>query len=146
MCNALVTLKNNELNQNRTLSSADPSDLTDLKQKLETIMSADAVYAARAAAKVRAAGNPAVRNGKQDEAVVMHVANEIAAALNNAATQAKALPTTDRRSFQAKTEALVATLRTSVTGISVLHRLPDNPQLDAAGKSTSACAGVIPSS
>ena len=144
VCDAVVPFKNDIQRRAGTINFAGATNLPELKQKLQGLMSAGASDAARAASKVRAAGAPNVTDGVHDEAALVNAFSQLAKALSSAASQARALPTNSATAFLAAAGKLTSTAQTSVSSISPsINSVKDNSTLDAAAKSTLSCAGML---
>ncbi len=112
------------------------------KQALEGLLQSTVTSSERAVAGLRAAGVPDVAQGKTLSARVLDAFERATAELSGAKQKVASLPTSSASAFRSSTQALAASLRSSVAGIgSGLSELHSAALAQAAARSA-ACRSL----
>jgi hypothetical protein len=91
--------------------------------------------------ELKAAGTPAVSNGKRIADVLVQAFSQADAGLSRAATQAAAIPTTSAGAYQAAAQGVTISIRQTLAGIATARPEKD-PQLHAAAAKEPACRAL----
>jgi hypothetical protein len=109
------------------------------KQALQGFLSAVVADTDKALTKLKAAGTPAVSNGKKVSTAIVAAFAELKGALQKAATAAGSLPTTSASAFSGAAQQLGSSVQSSLGGIgSSLSNLKSS-DLENAAKKEPAC-------
>jgi hypothetical protein len=92
--------------------------------------------------KLKAAGTPDVKNGKQVQTAIVGAFTQLKSALQTAAGQAGNLPTSSPTAFQSAAQKLGSTVQSSMSGIGSSLSNLKSPDLEAAAKKEPACTSL----
>jgi hypothetical protein len=112
------------------------------KKALQNFLSSVVSDTQSAINKLKAAGTPNVKNGKQIQAAIVSAFTQLKTALSAANTTAASLPTASPEAFKTAAQQLGSTITSSMSGIgSSLNNLK-SADLEAAAKKEPACQSI----
>ncbi len=143
ICGTLTTWKNDIQSAGGQLQkgSSAATSLADGKQQYVVFITSLVAATRNAAAGLKAAGVPSVDNGSDIAASLQGAFVRASASLNRAIAQAKAIPTTNAKAYQAATSGVTNQFKRSLSSIASLTP-KDNAQLNAAAAKEPSCKAL----
>jgi hypothetical protein len=141
ICQAIGPFVRTETQRSSALNRSNIKSPADRKKALQDFLNAIAADSDKAVGKLKAAGTPNVKNGKQVSTAIVGAFTQLKAALQQAANQAGNLPTTSAAAFQSGAKSLGSAVQSSMSGLGgSLSNL--GPELEAAAKKEPACTSL----
>jgi len=112
------------------------------KTALQGFLNAVAADTDKAVAKLKSAGSPDVKNGKQISNAIVSAFTQLRGALSQAVSSANSLPTNSPAAFKTAAVALGNTVRTSMSNIGSGLTGLSSPALESAAKKEPACQSI----
>jgi hypothetical protein len=109
------------------------------KTALQGFLSAVASDTDNAVSKLKSAGTPNIKNGKQISTAIVTAFTQLRGALSQAVSSANSLPTGSAAAFKTAAVALGNTVRTSMSNIGSGLTGLSSPALESAAKKEPAC-------
>lgn len=143
ICGTLTTWKNDIQSAGGQLQkgSSAATSLAAGKQQYVVFITSLVGATRNAAAGLKAAGVPSVDNGSDIAASLQGAFVRASASLNQAIAQAKAIPTTNAKAYQAATSGVTNQFKRSLSSIASLTP-KDNAQLNAAAAKEPSCKAL----
>ena len=142
ICQAVGPFEKDVATRSQALNLSGVKTAADGKKALADFLQGVAASTDTAVTKLKAAGNPNIKNGKQIEAAIVAAFTQLKGALSQEATSAGSLPTTSPDAFRKAAEALGATVQSSMTSIGGSLNNLKSADLEAAAKKEPACQSV----
>jgi hypothetical protein len=111
------------------------------KSQYQIFVAALVTDTGRAVGELRAAGVPAVKDGKRISDALVGAFQKAQAGLSQAAAQAAGIPTTNASSYQAAATGVTATIRQALAQMATVRPEKD-PQLHAAAAKEPSCQAL----
>jgi hypothetical protein len=140
ICEAIGPFEQSVQTRSKNLRLATIKNAADGKQVLQKFLNQVASDTDNALVKLKAAGTPSVKNGKQVSATIVGAFTQLKVALTKAATQAGNLPTSSPQAFQTAAQSLGSSVNTSMQGIGTPLNNLKSADLEAAAKKEPACS------
>lgn len=122
-------------------SAAGTTSLSTGKQQYQAFVSSLVSVTGRTVQELKAAGVPAVNNGKSISNALVNAFSQAKAGLAKAESQAAAIPTTNASSYQAAATGVTASIRQTLAQMATVRPGKD-PQLHAAAAKEPACQAL----
>ncbi len=144
VCSAVAPFERDVLNRSDALDLTSVKSPVQGKQALEGFLTAITNDTSTAVSKLKSAGTPNVKNGKQISNAITGAFTQLQTAMNRAARQAKALPTTDATSFKNGATSLGNQVRTSMNSIgsNLQSSTLKSPELQQAAAKEQSCKSI----
>jgi hypothetical protein len=142
ICQAVGPFEKDVQARSNSLNLSSISSATQGKQALQSFLNSAAADTDTAVNKLKTAGTPNVKNGKQIGNAIVDAFTKLKAALSVAATQAGSLPTSSPTAFKTAAQSLGATVQTSMSSIGSSLSNLKSADLEAAAKKEPACQSV----
>jgi hypothetical protein len=142
VCNAVVPFQHDLQTRGQALQTSTAKNVTQVKQQLQSFMTALVADANAVVSRLSVAGTPSVADGKTLSSGLVMAFTTLRNAFVKAQGQVSALPTSSAAAFQSAAQGVLATIRSSVTGLGPSLSGLKSPALDKAAKATPACASI----
>lgn len=142
VCNAVVPFQRDLQTRGGALQSSTAKNVTQVKQALQSFMTALVADANAAVSHLSAAGTPNVTDGKTISTALVNAFTTLRDAFVKAQGQVNALPTSSATAFQSAAQGVLVTIRSSVSGLGPSLSGLKSPALDKAAKATPACSSI----
>jgi hypothetical protein len=143
VCTAVVPFQKDVSARGTALNFAGSTNVADVKQKLQSFMTAIVADSSHAVTQLQSAGTPNVPNGKTIATTLVNTFAQIKTAFTKAQSQVNGLPTNSPAAFQVGAQNVVLGIRSSFNGLGSSLSSLKSPELDKAAKATPACAGLL---
>jgi hypothetical protein len=142
ICQAIGPFEKTVQQRSSALNLSNIKSAADGKKALQGFLNQVAADTDKAVTKLKAAGTPDVKNGKQVQTAIVGAFTQLKSALQTAAGQAGNLPTSSPTAFQSAAQKLGSTVQSSMSGIGSSLSNLKSPDLEAAAKKEPACTSL----
>jgi hypothetical protein len=142
ICQAIGPFEKSVQSRSSQLNLGNIKSPADGKAALQKFLNAVAADTNTALGKLKAAGTPDVKNGKQVQAAIVGAFTQLKTALSAAAGQAGNLPVNSPTAFQAAAQKLGTTVQSSMSGIGSSLSNLKSADLESAAKKEPACTSL----
>lgn len=144
VCTAVGPFEKDVVRRSSALNLATINNATQGKTALQGFLTAVASDTTRALSKLKAAGTPNVKNGKQISSAIVGAFTKLNTTMSHAVNQANSLPTNSPQAFKAGAQSLGNTVRSSMTniGTNLQSSTLKSPELEQAAAKQRACKSL----
>jgi hypothetical protein len=144
VCQAVGPFETDVVKRSSALNLSTINSPSQGKTALQGFLSAIATDTKQALAKLKAAGDPNVKNGKQIAGAISNAFAQLDTTMSSAVQQAHSLPTNNATAFKAAAQKLGTTVRTSMSsiGTNLQSGTLKSPALEQAATKDSACKSL----
>jgi hypothetical protein len=144
VCQAVGPFETDVVKRSSALNLSTISSPSQGKSALQGFLSAIATDTKQALSKLKAAGTPNVKNGKQIAGAISNAFAQLDTTMSAAVGQAQALPTNSPAAFKSAAQKLGTTVRTSMSsiGTNLQSSTLKSPELEQAASKDTACKSL----
>jgi hypothetical protein len=144
VCQAVGPFETDVVKRSSALNLSTISSPSQGKAALQGFLSAIATDTKQALSKLKAAGTPNVKNGKQIAGAISNAFAQLDTTMSAAVGQAQALPTNSPAAFKSAAQKLGTTVRTSMSsiGTNLQSSTLKSPELEQAASKDTACKSL----
>jgi hypothetical protein len=144
VCQAVGPFETDVVKRSSALNLSTISSPSQGKSALQGFLSAIATDTKQALSKLKAAGTPNVKNGKQIAGAISNAFAQLDTTMSSAVGQAQALPTNSATAFKSAAQKLGTTVRTSMAsiGTNLQSGTLKSPELEQAASKDTACKSL----
>ena len=142
LCTSVRPVKQELENKLTALAAASLVSPDQSKKAFEDFLSSTASATDATAAKLKRAGTPSGRNGKEISDQFIKAFGAVSLSFKQAAAAAQSIPTSSHAAFRSAERRMEANIQTSLSGLQSSFRALQSPQLTQAVKQQPACAGL----
>lgn len=142
ICQAVGPFEKDVQARSSALDLSKIKSAADGKKALQGFLNAVVADTDTAVNKLKSAGTPSIKNGKQISTEIVNAFTQLKTALGQAATSADKLPTGSPKAFRTAANSLGTNVRSSMTNIGAGLNGLRSPALENAAKKETACQAL----